>query len=109
MDRGSPCNMILELPLGLLNDVLVTIVTRLTNHKTSQHCVQGGWEEWKRGRKEERKRGRVRVREAMRKGGRGGTLSENYSSEVVKEEREWKRGREREGEGRRGREERRER
>ena len=36
------------------------------------------------GRKEERKRGRVRVRvrEARRKGGRGGTPSEYYSSEV---------------------------
>lgn len=55
MNGGSPFNMILELPFGLLDDVLVTIVTILTNHKASQHCVKGAWE--KKG-KEEGKKGR---------------------------------------------------
>ena len=78
MDGGSPCNMILELSLGLLNDVLVTIVSRLTNHKTSQHCVKGGWEEeeeGKRGREEEREGkegGKKRERRKERERGREG-------------------------------------
>ena len=96
MDGGSPCNMILELPLGLLNDVLVTIVTRLTNHKTSQHCVKGSCEEeqeeGKRGREEERegkeggkKRERRKEREREREGG--------TKREVGREERKEERGR----------------
>lgn len=52
MNRGSPFNMILELPFGLLDDVLVAIVTILTNHKASQHCVKGAWEKEGEGRKE---------------------------------------------------------
>ena len=86
MDGGSPCNMILELPLGLLNDVLVTIVTTLTNHKTSQHCVKGGWEEEEEGGK----RGKGGREE--REGKEGGKKRERREGE-----------REREGEG--GREE----
>ena len=55
MNRGSPFNMILELLFGLLDDVLVAIVTILTNHKASQHCVKGAWEKDREGRKGERK------------------------------------------------------
>ena len=55
MNRGSPFNMILELLFGLLDDVLVTIVTILTNHKASQHCVKGAWEKDGEGGKGERK------------------------------------------------------